>query len=69
MGVERLKPHRNTSHAALFQIMFSISTKQTTEVQLPGLSASLMSSDQVQVKFDLMVDAIEQADGLKLSFR
>ncbi|HXA84426.1 MAG TPA: amino acid adenylation domain-containing protein, partial [Candidatus Dormibacteraeota bacterium] len=66
--VERLKPHRSTSHAPLFQIMFNMTNSEAAAVRLPGVTLTPLDSDQVAVKFDLVLEAMEQADGLKLSF-
>ena len=66
--VERLKPQRTTSHAPLFQIMFSMNTNVAGTAQLSGLTLSPFSSERVAVKFDLTLDAIEAAEGLELSF-
>jgi amino acid adenylation domain-containing protein len=66
--VERLKPQRSTSHAPLFQIMFSMQTNGVGVAQLPGLSLTPLACDSVAVKFDLTLDAIEDVDCLRLSF-
>jgi len=66
--VERLKPRRSSSHGALFQIMFSMETDWSAEFRLPGMRVSPLKSDGVSVKFDLMLDAVEHREGLRLSF-
>jgi Non-ribosomal peptide synthetase modules and related proteins len=66
--VERLKPQRSTSHAALFQLMFSMNTTEAVLVQLPALTMTSLRSERVAVKFDLTLEAMEQAEGLSLSF-
>ncbi|HEY2232001.1 MAG TPA: amino acid adenylation domain-containing protein, partial [Candidatus Angelobacter sp.] len=66
--VERLNPHRSANLGALFQIMFSIGRKAEMESWLPGLSSRLLGGEETLVKFDLMVDAVEQNEGLSLSF-
>ena len=66
--VERLKPQRSTSHAPLFQIMFSMNTTEAGAAQLPGLELVPLESDTVAVKFDLTLDVSEDAGGLQLSF-
>ncbi|HEX8293529.1 MAG TPA: amino acid adenylation domain-containing protein, partial [Pyrinomonadaceae bacterium] len=66
--VERLNPHRSTSHTALFQIVFSMNTNEPAEARLPGATLTPLPSDEVAAKFDLTLDATEHAEGLRLSF-
>jgi amino acid adenylation domain-containing protein len=66
--VERLKPHRSTSHTPLFQIMFSMNTNEAVELRLPRLSLTPLSSEQFAAKFDLTLEASESSEGLRLSF-
>jgi amino acid adenylation domain-containing protein len=66
--VERLKPQRSTSHAPLFQIMFNMNTNEQWEGELKELTLTPLRSDSVAVKFDLMLDVLEEAEGLRLSF-
>ncbi len=69
--VERLKPQRSSSHGALFQIMFSMEGGAggagAATGQLTGLTMTPLRSEQVAVKFDLTLEALEQAEGLSLS--
>jgi amino acid adenylation domain-containing protein len=66
--VERLKPHRSTSHAPLFQIMFNMNTNEQWAGELKDLKLTPLRSDSVAVKFDLMLDVLEEAEGLRLVF-
>jgi amino acid adenylation domain-containing protein len=66
--VERLNPHRSTSHTPLFQIMFSMDTNEATETHLTGLTLTPLRGDRMAVKFDITLDAMEDAGGLRLSF-
>ncbi len=66
--VERLKPQRSTSHAPLFQIMFNMNTNEAGTVQLRELELTPLRSERVAVKFDLMLDVLETAEGLQLDF-
>ncbi len=66
--VERLKPQRSTSHAPLFQIMFSMNTNEAGAASLHELRFTPLGSDSVAVKFDLLLDVLEDADELRLFF-
>ena len=73
--VDRINPSRNTSHNALFQIMFNMNTNEQIEFKLPNVTLSLLTSSEVIAKFDLMLNAIvinhdenETESGLNCSF-
>ena len=66
--VERLKPQRSTSHAPLFQIMFNMNTNEAGVAQLRELELRPLRSERVAVKFDLLLEAVEAAEGLQLQF-
>ena len=66
--VERLKPERSTSHAPLFQIMFSMNTNGMGVVKLRDLELTPLVNERVAVKFDLTLDVVEEPDGLGFSF-
>ena len=66
--VEMLKPRRSASHAPLVQIVFSMNPNEVSEVQLTALTLTPMRSERAAVKFDLILDAMEEARGLRLSF-
>ena len=65
--VERLKPSRGAGHDPLFQIMF-ISTKATMELRFGGLIMTPMTSDHIEVKSEITLDALERPDGMRMRF-
>jgi non-ribosomal peptide synthase protein (TIGR01720 family) len=67
--VERLKPQRSASHAPLFQITFSLYPLDTSVTQLGELEFTRLGSGPVAVKFDLMLEAFETSEDLRLNFR
>jgi non-ribosomal peptide synthetase component F len=66
--VERLKPQRSTSHAPLFQIAFNLNVVETRGAQLPELEFTPLESGPVAVKFDLILEALENTKELWLKF-
>ncbi|HKN84609.1 MAG TPA: condensation domain-containing protein [Pyrinomonadaceae bacterium] len=66
--VERLKPQRSPSHAPLFQITFSLNRVETSVIQLSEVELTLLGGVPVAVKFDLMLEALETSEGLRLTF-
>ena len=66
--VERLKPQRSASHALLFQITFSLNLLDTSLAQLGELEFTPLGSGPVAVKFDLMLEAFETSEDLRLNF-
>jgi amino acid adenylation domain-containing protein len=54
--VDQLNPERSTSHSALFQILLSMNTNESSELQLPGLSLSPLENDRIVAKTDLMLN-------------
>ena len=65
--VERLNPRRSLSHEPLFQIMFSMKTHQPGETGLQGLKLKSLHADRMLVKSDLMLEAEEEAEKLRLA--
>ena len=65
--VDRLKPARSTSHNALFQIMLSMDTNETFELELPNVSLSSLTNKKVAAKFDLSL-YVAEAEDLELVF-
>ncbi|HEV7919166.1 MAG TPA: non-ribosomal peptide synthase/polyketide synthase [Thermoanaerobaculia bacterium] len=59
--VDELKPERSLSHAALFQLMFSLSPVGQTP-SLPGLEVELLPADARLTKFDLNLTAFEGSE-------
>ncbi len=66
--VDRLKLQRSASHAPLFQITFSLNRLDTSVAQLGGLEFTPLGSGPVAVKFDLMLEAFETSEDLRLNF-
>ena len=66
--VEELNPERDLSRNPLFQIMFSLQNVPRDKWQLPGLTLSPFTMESGTEKFDLSVNLVEKANGLKVSF-
>jgi amino acid adenylation domain-containing protein len=66
--VERLRPQRNASHSALFQIMFSMNTNEAAPAGIEGLELEPLTAERVAVKFDLTLEALEIDGALRLTF-
>ncbi|SFD72744.1 non-ribosomal peptide synthetase, partial [Pseudoalteromonas denitrificans] len=65
--VEMLSPVRSSSHAPLFQILFSMDTNETQEQNLAGLKLTPLENDEVFAKFELTLSASESENGLEFS--
>jgi non-ribosomal peptide synthetase component F len=66
--VERLKPQRSASHTPLFQIAFTLNQVDTSLAQLPELEFTPLEIGPVRVKFDLVLEALETTEDLRLIF-
>nr|MDZ8062915.1 amino acid adenylation domain-containing protein [Nostoc sp. EkiNYC01] len=64
MLVEVLQPQRNLSHTPLFQVMFVLQNVPISNVELTGLTASLLPIESVTAKFDLTLAMENTASGL-----
>lgn len=62
--VDVLNPERNASFSPLFQVMFSMDSNETPEINLPELNIAPLTSSHVNAKYDLTLEAAEQADGM-----
>jgi len=62
--VEELQPARSPGHAPLVQVLFTLQSDATKELQLPELSIEPMKVDTGTAKFDLTVAVEEWPDGL-----
>ena len=51
--LNQLKPTRSTSHNALFQIMLSMEANEEFELNLPNVSLTNQTVEQITAKFDL----------------
>nr|VFK29257.1 MAG: HAD-superfamily phosphatase, subfamily IIIC/FkbH-like domain-containing protein/amino acid adenylation domain-containing protein [Candidatus Kentron sp. MB]VFK34225.1 MAG: HAD-superfamily phosphatase, subfamily IIIC/FkbH-like domain-containing protein/amino acid adenylation domain-containing protein [Candidatus Kentron sp. MB]VFK76359.1 MAG: HAD-superfamily phosphatase, subfamily IIIC/FkbH-like domain-containing protein/amino acid adenylation domain-containing protein [Candidatus Kentron len=60
--VDALQPVRNLSHAPIFQVMFVFQNAPLPDLELPGLSLSLLETESVSAKFDLTLE-FREMDG------
>ncbi|MFC3577541.1 condensation domain-containing protein, partial [Streptomyces yaanensis] len=69
--VEELAPSRSMSRHPLFQVMLTVQNNAEAQLDLPGLSARSVSSDEEPAKFDLDVAVSEAlgADGVPAGLR
>ena len=64
MLVEALQPERDLSHTPLFQVMFALQNPYLSEVELSGLSISLLPIEGATAKFDLTLAMENTGNGL-----
>nr|VFJ73104.1 MAG: HAD-superfamily phosphatase, subfamily IIIC/FkbH-like domain-containing protein/non-ribosomal peptide synthase domain TIGR01720/amino acid adenylation domain-containing protein [Candidatus Kentron sp. FW] len=57
-----LQPARNLAHAPIFQVMFVLQNAPLPDLELPGLSLSLLDTESVTAKFDLTLE-FREMDG------
>jgi amino acid adenylation domain-containing protein len=62
--VEELQPERSLSHTPLFQVVFALQNAPANVLDLPGLRANVLESDNRTAKFDLVLNMEETADRL-----
>ncbi|KEO82561.1 non-ribosomal peptide synthetase, partial [Tumebacillus flagellatus] len=62
--VEELKPERDLSRSPLFQVMFSMQSALSTDLELPGLTITEVEMNSQVAKFDLTLTLVEEADGV-----
>ncbi len=62
--VEAINPERRLAHTPLFQVMFSLQTVPDSDMQLPGLRASVLPPVAIVAQFDLTLEVREQGDRL-----
>ncbi len=62
--VEVLQPQRSLSHAPLFQVMFVLQNAPMSELELPGVTLKLLSSQTETARFDLTVSMQQTSEGL-----
>jgi amino acid adenylation domain-containing protein len=62
--VEALQPERHLSHSSLFQVMFVLQNAPLPNLELAGLSLTLLELESVIAKFDLTLEFTETASGL-----
>jgi amino acid adenylation domain-containing protein len=63
--LEALQPERNLSHSPLFQVMFVLQNAPREQLELSGLSLSVLDRESVTAKFDLTLFLEETEQGLK----
>ncbi|MBG1265874.1 non-ribosomal peptide synthase/polyketide synthase, partial [Nostoc sp. WHI] len=64
MLVEALQPERDLSYTPLFQVMFALQNAPMSQVELTGLSVSLLPIKSATAKFDLTLAMENTANGL-----
>ncbi|MEU2559748.1 amino acid adenylation domain-containing protein [Streptomyces longispororuber] len=62
--VEALNPERSTAYHPLFQVMFSWQSSPRTDLDLPGLRASMRTVATPTAKFDLEFNFADAAPGM-----
>ncbi|TCP54572.1 amino acid adenylation domain-containing protein [Tumebacillus sp. BK434] len=63
MLVKELQPERNMSTTPLFQTMFTLNAPLAS-LELPGLQVTRLELESPGVKFDLLLEMVEEAEGL-----
>src|SRR5471032_3154675 len=66
--VEALQPERSIGQTPLFQVMFNHTRAQHTDINVAGLRVSEVANDVRTARFDLVLNAVERDDELRLSF-
>ena len=66
--VEELQPVRSLSYSPVFQVMFALQNGPVAESDWAGLKLHPVRLPGRTAKFDLSLDVIEQADGLRVWF-
>ena len=66
--VERLNPSRSANVPPLLQIFFTMNTTEASQAKIKGLVLEPLKLVHLPVKFDLILNAVEQVDGLILRF-
>ena len=62
--VEALQPVRALSHSPLFQVMFVLQNASIPDLELAGLSLTVLELENVTAKFDLTLSLTETTSGL-----
>ncbi|CAN7722216.1 amino acid adenylation domain-containing protein [Caballeronia sp. LjRoot29] len=66
--VEALQPERSIGQTPLFQVMFNHTRAQHTDIGVAGLRVSEVVNHVPTARFDLVLNAVELDDELRLSF-
>jgi hypothetical protein len=66
--VEELQPVRDIGYNPLFQVAFVLQNVPRYDLELEGLTITLLEREFEVAKFDLLLDVMELRDGLNVSF-
>src|SRR4051812_45383985 len=66
--VEELSPERSLSRSPVFQVMFALQNAPAGPQRLKGLEITPVAGDELRVRFDLEVHAVERDGGLDLAW-
>ena len=66
--VQNLSPERSLSHTPVFQVMFVLQNVPAGKMTLEGLAIEPVKGDELRVRCDLEVHALEQNGEIKLSW-
>jgi amino acid adenylation domain-containing protein len=66
--VEELNPERKSNRTPLFQVMFALQNTPVGDMAIEGLTLTPLKVPDNKAKFDLTLEAEEEADGLRLCF-
>lgn len=62
--IQELNPQRNLSHSPWFQVMFVLQNTPLEMSPLEDLKLTLLNQENLTAKFDLILEFVEQTDGL-----
>nr|QEO74274.1 condensation domain-containing protein [uncultured bacterium] len=66
--VEELQPERDLSRTPFFQVMFALQNAPLPDIELAGLTLSLLNIETGTTQFDMSLEMIEGARGLTTTF-
>lgn len=66
--VEKMNPPRTGNYNPLFQVMLNLQSKDSWNLQLPGLDIEPFQVGTEEAKFDLSLDCTQSEDGLSLQW-
>ncbi|WP_133650486.1 non-ribosomal peptide synthetase, partial [Paraburkholderia flava] len=66
--VDALQPERSVGQTPLFQVMFNHTRAEPRTLDVAGLRISEYANDVPTARFDLVLNAVERGDELRLSF-
>ncbi|MFC6064418.1 non-ribosomal peptide synthetase [Streptomyces ochraceiscleroticus] len=64
--VDALRVHRDPSRHPVFQVGFNLADDYDSELQVAGLTVRQEELESASAKFDLLLSAVEHADGLSI---